>query len=291
MTNRLRATRLPATLLFVVTACASPPPEQPADSVTASAAPDMVCTEDPTLAAYFTDRPGAFVLFDAQTNQTICHNAERAGTEFLPASTFKIASTLIALETGVATGPDFALAWDSTVTPRQPWWPATWARDHTLRTALPASVVWFYQEMARRIGPARMQEYLDGFGYGNRDISGGIDQFWLTGGLRISPLEQVAFLRRFYSGGLPVSAANVDLVKALLVLEDSSTYRLSGKTGWAGLGDTSSPQIGWLVGYLERGDQVYFFATTIDIATREDAAERMAITKAILRARGLIPAP
>ncbi len=182
MRKPLRTSRLPATLLFVLTACASPPPVDSADSVTASAAPDIVCTEDPTLAAFFTDHPGAFVLFDAQTNQTICHNAERAGTEFLPASTFKIASTLIALETGVATGPDFALAWDSTVTPRQPWWPATWARDHTLRTALPASVVWFYQEMARRIGPARMQEYLDAFGYGNRDISGGIDQFWLTVG-------------------------------------------------------------------------------------------------------------
>lgn len=91
----------------------------------------------------------------------------------------KVQNTLIALETGVASGFDFALAWDSVAAPQQSWWPAAWARDHTLRTALPNSVVWYYQELARRIGAQRIQRYVDGFGYGNRDISGGIDQFWL----------------------------------------------------------------------------------------------------------------
>jgi beta-lactamase class D len=63
--------------------------------------------------------------------------------------------------------------------------------------ALPNSVVWYCQEVARRIGSARMQAYVDRFAYGNRDILGEIDQFWLTGGLRISPEEQVDFLQRF----------------------------------------------------------------------------------------------
>jgi beta-lactamase class D len=133
-----------------------------------------------------------------------------------------------------------------------------------------------------------MQRYVDQFEYGNRDLSGRIDQFWLTGGLRISPEEQVAFLRRFYFGELGVSERTTRIAKDLLVLEATPTYRLSGKTGWAGLGEASAPQIGWLVGYVERAGRVRFFATNLPINTREDASARLAITKAILRDRGWI---
>lgn len=260
-----------------------------AHQVHASACPSSdASAETQDLARFFGWVEGAFVLLDAQTGETVCHNAERARTRFLPASTYKIPNTLIALETGVASGPDFPLAWDSTVAPRRPWWPETWARNHTLRSALPNSVVWYYQELARRIGSARMQAHVDRFAYGNRDISGGIDQFWLTGGLRISPLEQVDFLRRFYFGQLAVSERSTQIAQDLLVLEEKPGYRLSGKTGWAGLGDSSAPQIGWLVGYVERAGQVHFFATNIDIDKPADAAARLSITKAILRERGLM---
>ena len=62
-----------------------------------------------------------------------------------------------------------------------------WNKDHTLRSAIAVSAVPVYQEIARRIGAERMQKYVDLFDYGNRDIGGGIDQFWLTGNLRIDP--------------------------------------------------------------------------------------------------------
>lgn len=194
----------------------------------------------------------------------------------------KSPTRLIALETGVASGPDFPLAWNSSIAPRQPWWPV-WAKDHTLRTALANSVVWYYQELARRIGAKRMQEYVNRFGYGNREISGGIDQFWLTGGLLISAEEQIDFLRRFYFGKLNVSERGTRIVKDLLVLEETPNYRLSGKTGWAGPGETSAPQIGWLAAYIERFEKVYFFAINIDIEQKKDAAARLLIAKAILR--------
>ncbi|WP_026076160.1 class D beta-lactamase [Noviherbaspirillum massiliense] len=231
---------------------------------------------------------GTFVLLDAQTGHYLRHNRERARTRFLPASTYKIPNSLIALESGVATGPEFALSRNEAVAPRQPWWPAAWNRDHTLRTALKDSVVWYYQELARRIGPERMQSYVDQFGYGNRNISGGIDRFWLTGALRISADEQVDFLRRFYFGKLGVSERTTRIVKDMLVLEETPSYRLSGKTGWAGLGDPSAPQVGWLVGYLEREGQVHFFATNVEIRNNEDAAARLSITKAILHDLGLM---
>jgi beta-lactamase class D len=248
----------------------------------------VVAEERPDLGRYFGDINGTFVLLDGHSGRLMHYNPQRARTRFVPASTFKIPNSLIALDAAVASGPDFGLAWDSATAPRQDWWPPSWAQDHTLRTALPNSVVWYYQELARRTGPQRMQAYLERFAYGNRDVSGGIDRFWLTGGLRISPQEQVDFLRRFYFGKLGVSAQSTEIVKSLLLLEQTPAYRLSGKTGWAGFGESPATQIGWLIGYLERGAKVYFFAINIDIRNNDDAKARFSIAKAVLRGLGLI---
>jgi beta-lactamase class D len=244
-------------------------------------------SERPDLGQFFAGLDGTFVLLEAQTGRLTRFNPERASERFPPASTFKIPNALIALETGVVDGPEFALAWD-VKTPQEPWWPDIWKRDHTLQTALPKSVVWYFQEVARRIGHERMQSHLDGFDYGNRDISGGIDQFWLTGGLRISADEQVRFLQRFYEEALGVSKRSTDIVKELLVLEEEPGYRLSGKTGWSALGESDAPQIGWLVGYLESGEATHFFALNIDIRTNEDASKRLVIAKSVLRELGVL---
>lgn len=273
-------------LLTLLSGCAVIASKNSACGATFSSGRGVVHASD--IAQYFKDIEGTFVLLDAQSGQTLCHNPERARTAFLPASTFKIPHTLVALETGIAPSLDFALAWDSTAVPRQSWWPAVWAQDHTLRTALPNSVVWYYREIARRIGPQRMQSHLDRFDYGNRDIGGGIDQFWLNGGLRVSALQQVDFLRRFHSGELPVSEQTTRAVKNMLVLEETAQYRLSGKTGWAGFGESSGSQVGWLVGSLEREGRVYPFAINLAITKNEDAAARMSIVKAVLRDAGLI---
>jgi beta-lactamase class D len=270
----------------IVLGCSAMAPSHSA--CTASFASGKGVLQASDITRYFQGIEGTFVLLDGKSGKALCHNPERASTAFLPASTFKIPNSLIALEAGVATSPDFSLAWDSKATPRQPWWPPIWAQDHTLRTALPNSVVWYYKELARRIGAERMQSYVDRFEYGNRNISGGIDQFWLSGGLRISAEQQVQFLRRFYFGELPVSERTTRLVKDMLVMEETPFYRLSGKTGWAGFGDASAPSVGWLVGYLERNGQVHFFAINIDIRKNEDAAARLSITKAVLRDAGLI---
>jgi beta-lactamase class D len=231
---------------------------------------------------------GTFTMLDAQSGNFVRHNPKRAARRYLPASTFKIPNSLIALESKVASGPDFSIKWDPARNPQQSWWPPVWAKDHTMRTALPNSVVWYYQQIARRVGQGRMQSYVNQFEYGNRDISGGIDQFWLTGGLRISADEQVDFLRRFYNRQLGVSNTTTQIVKDLLVLEQTSQYRLSGKSGWAGLGDPSAAQLGWLVGYLEREGQVYFFAMNIDIQKNGDAAARLMITKEVFHQLGLL---
>ncbi|MCB1718370.1 MAG: class D beta-lactamase, partial [Candidatus Competibacteraceae bacterium] len=117
---------------------------------------------------------------------------------FLPASTFKILNSLIALEVGAVADVDEELAWDGV---DRGW--TEWNRDHSMRTAIRVSAVWFYQELARRVGAERMRELVAKAGYGNRDVAGAIDTFWLDGAIRITPREQVAFLERLYRGDLP----------------------------------------------------------------------------------------
>lgn len=230
---------------------------------------------------------GTFVLLDSRTGKMQCYNCDRAHQRYLPASTFKIANALIALETGVADSADFPLPWNSAVAPRQNWWPEAWAKNQTLKSAFAGSVVWYYQEVARRIGAARMQRYVSQFHYGNEDISGDIDRFWLTGGTRISAAEQVNFLRRLYRNELSVSERATDIVKDILVFEQTPQYRLSAKTGWAGFGDPT-PGLGWLVGYLERDEFVVYFAMNVDIHKEADAKSRLAIVKAVLNERRYI---
>ena len=226
---------------------------------------------------------GCFILYDLKKDQYVQYNPQRCGTRFIPASTFKIPNTLIGLETGVVTGKDFTLKWDG-VKRRIP----DWNQDLDLKTAFRVSAFWFYQEIARRVGEKRMKQYLTQMNYGNGDIGGGIDQFWLTGKLAISPEEQVAFLRKLYGNQLPFSRRSVDLVKEVMILEDTLGYTLRGKTGWA---DSPDQNIGWLVGYLEQNGNVYFFATNVEsgpVAPTTFQRARRRITEKILRELGLL---
>src|SRR5690606_28529958 len=118
------------------------------------------------------------------------------------------ANALIGIETGAIAGEDEVFRWDGTAKPVD-----AWEADHTLATGLRESVVWMFQEVARRVGKSRMREWLDRFDYGNRDMSGGIDQFWLRGGLRISAVQQVEFLRKLAEGRLPVGPRARRLVR------------------------------------------------------------------------------
>ncbi len=244
------------------------------------------------LSAHLRGLDGAFVLYDAATGRTVRHNPRRAATRFSPVSTFKIPNTLIAIDAGVATGPDFALPWDPVKDPPQPWWDELgldWKRGHTLASAFRQSVVWFYKELARRIGAERMAAYLARFDYGNRDLSGGIDRFWLGDSLAISADEQVSFLRRFYDDRLGVSPRATAIVKEILVLERGEGWTLSAKTG-SGRLLADGPMIGWLVGYVEEGSGVSFFA--LNVSGRDGARVREARVGAaqdILRALGVLP--
>lgn len=219
---------------------------------------------------------GAFVLYDLQRDKYLAYNRERVQRGYIPASTFKIFNALVALETGVIHDENEVLKWDGVTRSVD-----AWNQDHSLRSGFKVSTVWFYQEMARRIGLERMQRYVNLAGYGNRDIRGGLDTFWLTGELRITPREQIDFLVRLHQNKLPFAQRTLAIVKDIFIFEQSEGYVLRAKTGWAG-------KVGWFVGYVERGTQAYFFALNLDIAKDEDTKARIDITKNILRDLNLI---
>ena len=221
---------------------------------------------------------GCFVLYDPSERRYLVHNAARVETRYLPASTFKIANSLIALETGVLADTSVVFPWDGTERSI-----ATWNRDHAMTTAFRYSVVWYYQAVAREIGTARMQTWLERIGYGNHDISGGIDLFWLSGGLRISALEQVDFLARLYEGNLPFAPQTMASVRGLMVEEATATPLVRAKTGW-----TTATNTGWYVGYVEQGDRVWYFALNMDMETAEQAPLRRDLTHHILRDMGIL---
>lgn len=224
---------------------------------------------------------GSILISNSNGDLTYQHNAQRNQTAFLPASTFKILNSLIALETKVIDDEISILTWDG-VQRQIP----EWNRDLNLREAFKRSAVWFYQVLARRVGHERMQQWVTKVGYGNQKIGGkeDIDKFWLNGQLRITPQAQIQFLRRLHKNELPFSARSISIVKDIAILEKTPEYTLRGKTGWAGLGEKSVPQIGWFVGYLEKRKEAYFFATNIDIRNdKKDPAARIELTRRCLK--------
>jgi len=151
---------------------------------------------------------GSFALFDNNHNKYILYNKSQFEQPFIPASTFKILNSLISLETGVIADENFIIPWDSIVHENE-----NWNKDHDLKTAFRNSTVWYYQELARRVGGEQMKFWLNRANFGNADTTGGIDMFWLTGGLRISPKEQIGFLQRLHDCDLPFLPRNIEIVK------------------------------------------------------------------------------
>jgi beta-lactamase class D len=231
------------------------------------------------LAKHFFDEGtvGTFVGYKVDDYLIIASDKDRSGEAKLPASTFKIPNSVIALETGVVGDPDKdVFKWDGVVRDIE-----AWNHDHTLRSAIAASAVPVYQEIARRIGAERMQKYVDLFDYGNRDIGGGIDQFWLTGNLRIDPIQQIDFVDRLRRGTLPVSKRSQDLVRDILPVTKVGDSIIRAKSGLLGA-EVGKPSLGWMVGWAEKGDTRTVFALNIDCKEPRHIADRMKLTQQCL---------
>ena len=221
---------------------------------------------------FFVDYKGCFIIYDENESRYSIYNESQVDERLSPCSTFKIPNALIGLETGVIQGKDYVYQWDGKMNPID-----SWNKNHTLTTAITNSVVWYFQKLAQNVGEDRMQEYLDKIDYGNNDISGGITKFWLGSTLKVSAREQVEFLINLYHDKLPFDKENMRIVREIMILESTDGYVFSGKTGTADKG------LGWFVGTIGKGDNIYYFATNIVGGNDATGAKAKEITKEILK--------
>ena len=209
------------------------------------------------------------------------------GTRITPASTFKIAIALMGYDAGFLT---------SEHAPVQHWrrgdvlWNPAWRADTDPSRWIRDSVVWYSQRVTAALGPARFARYAADFHYGNADVSGdatlhdGLRFAWIDSSLRISPREQLAFLRRVARCDLPVSAKACEMTARITAIPGvGDGWAMHAKTG-AGFpvgadGRTDhSHGYGWFVGWASKGPRTFVFVRQTQDAVPHD-------TPAGLRAR------
>ncbi len=240
---------------------------------------------DNSLKKYFDSAhvDGCFTLLDNTSGEITLYNLRLDTQRVLPASTFKIVNSLIGLETGKITDENMVIKWDGIKR-----WNADWNRDLTMKEAFKISAVNYYQEVARRIGRDTMKYWIDTLHYGNMNISGAVDSFWLNNTLKISPDEQLGLLDHLYFDKLPFTKRSQDIVKNVMLQEDNTLYKLSYKTGWGF--DERNNAIGWVAGWIEENRHVYFYVTLVKSPDKniDMVAVRMRITKGILSELGFL---
>ncbi|GAB2552453.1 BlaR1 family beta-lactam sensor/signal transducer [Gracilibacillus alcaliphilus] len=228
------------------------------------------------LSTYFDNYQSSFVLYDVQADTYHIHNKDHSTTRISPDSTYKIYIGLFGLEEGVITSEQNTIEWDGT---KQPF--DKWNENQNLATAFAHSVNWYFQEIDKETGQKAIQSYIQQIHYGNQDMSGGLDQYWLESSLKISPVEQVELLQSFYNNTFNFQGNNIQTIKNALQIEEKDGAVLYGKTG---TGNVNGKGInGWFIGFVETETNTYFFATNIQDKENASGSTAAEITLSILR--------
>ena len=238
------------------------------------------------MSSWESDQLGVSVaIFDCQLEKWYVYNSLLLNESYSPASTFKIPNSLIALQTAILHSPEEKWVWDGIVRQNE-----NWNKDQSLKDAFRNYTLWFYQRLAKKIGKERMSEYLRKFTYGNQQVGDSIDQFWLNGILKISPIEQLEFLYKLHKKTLGLKSKVYNDMKDIMFTKSISDVKIYAKTGW---GYDQKQDIGWYVGYAEKGKKTFLFTTillTQDYQKVENfALKRIEITENALRLAGVIP--
>jgi beta-lactamase class D len=200
---------------------------------------------------------GSILIYDFQEDNYFSNDFKWASQGHLPASTFKIPNSIIALETGCVENDSTLFKWNGEKRGNK-----NWEQDLIFKDAFHFSCVPCYQEVAHKIGVSTMRDYLNLYDYGSIKVdTETLDNFWLEGDSRITQFEQIDFLSALYESNLPISLRTDTIIKKMIVIEELDTYKISGKTGWS---YTKGIDNGWFVGYIETKKKTYFFATNIE---------------------------
>ncbi len=199
---------------------------------------------------------GSFVLYDAAEDSWQIYNKEYATARISPASTFKIYSALFSLESGIISPEQSLIPWNG-----QNYMYDLWNADQTLESAMQNSVTWYFQALDQQSSLPSIKEYVKEIGYGNQLVEGDISSYWINSALKISPVEQVEMLTKLYYNQFGFTPENIKVVKDSIRLYSMDEGILSGKTGTEEIDGLNTS--GWFIGYVERDNHTYFFATNI----------------------------
>lgn len=224
---------------------------------------------------------GSFSLLDNATGEITVYNMKLDTQRVLPASTFEIVNSLIGLQTGKITDEKMVIKRDSIKQLNN-----SPDKDLSMEEAFKSSAVSYYQQVARRIGHDTIKYWLDSLHYGNMNISGPIDSFWLDNTLKISPDEQLGLVNRLYFDKLPFDKRSQEIVRDVMLQENNTLYKLSYKAG-EGF-DEKNNSIGWVTGWIEENRHAYFFVTLVKSPDKAIDAKTTSlnITKGILSGLG-----
>jgi beta-lactamase class D len=193
-----------------------------------------------------------FLLYDLNANQWVQELGPHCDDRTTPCCSFNFALSVMGFDAEIlidASTPEL---------PYQEKYAASekWRTSHTPALWMRQSCLWFSKELTTRLGMARFQWYVDLLDYGNQDLSGGVTQAWINSSLKVSPREQVLFLKKLMQGELPVSEYAMQMTKKITFLEEIEGWELHGKTG-------SGDLDGWFVGWIEKGGQLFLFAWNV----------------------------
>lgn len=238
--------------------------ESPADEVQELMVEPVM--EDVDWSDYFDGINGAAVIYEPIENCYQIYNQELACTRRSPCSTFKIITSLIALENGIIKTDDSTHTWSGEI-----FWNEEWNRDIDFPEAFRASCVWYFREIIDEIGKDTMQEKLDELVYGNCDISDWegwlntnnnnpvLTGFWIESSLLISPKEQVEVMERIFGGDTAYSETTREQLMQVMLLSEQSNADISiyGKTG---MGKAQGVVVdSWYTGFADTADQRIYF--------------------------------
>lgn len=231
------------------------------------------------LSSFFTGYDGCFVLYDMDSDSWEIYNDSLAYRRVSPDSTYKIYSALLALENQLIT-PTSVMKWN-----HQEYPISQWNQNQTLSSAMRYSVNWYFQALDQQAGMTELNRFFTKLDYGNQDLSSGISDYWLEASLKISALEQVELLHKFYTNELQFREENVQAVKEALRLSASDKGILYGKTG---TGNVNGKDInGWFIGYVETSDNTYFFAVNVQNESNANGTAACDIALKILKAKNI----
>jgi bla regulator protein BlaR1 len=232
------------------------------------------------LSYYFHDLSGSFVLYDLNSKQYSIYNKKKSVLRVSPNSTYKIFSGLLGLEKGVIGSELNTLYWNGTNYPYD-----AWNRDQNLNSAMQSSVNWYFQDIDKQVGIKELQNYFKKINYGNYDLSSGINDYWIESSLKVSPIEQVQLLKSFYLNEFNFKAENIKAIKNAIKISDKNTATMYGKTGTGTVGNKNIN--GWFIGFIEKNDNTYFFATNIQASDNANGSTAAEITQKILKEKNI----